>query len=608
MRLVGLANRETSALVRKEFYLYRHGVPDDCLLGDTKKEILGLLGISDLKEVSAVKCTIRNRVSRNTLSHYWAGREGKVFGVDVQISLTDGHPDKIYDDVFLLKVFSDEVGVVHTDDNGRDRLRRTQYLCEPANNLQLLARNFPYGANEDLFAGAPILAFPHHLGLEERRNKGEAFVCYIMKNAGVSRQAFAADSQISVRRWSELNDELLRPRHRIALALDLACAVQMLHDRHIQHCDLSPDNVLVIRSANPVLAPRLALIDFDSFYHPDVPALESHKRHLFDFGGVVVRPGAPSSALVGVFEDHARRLSPDTRLEESAEGYYVLRDSRPGRRSINYLIEGGKGTDYQVWLLGTPGHENYQSPLDLLSDAQTRERYDNFALGMLIFETLCRLDAGFDRALIDQASIDALNGATPPALSAFCGPARFILHQDIVDLLKRVFLRDCSEWPEPIEWITALKEGPVYRVCPGPMRTVWRGPRRWVDALKAGALGRVLARVCPGPMRAVWRKSFRWVDAWKTGVLSRVRLSRTPKAGMPPRLPQPCLWPLPHLNQGKKKLSWFRQVWPTQRLHWLEKIGPVEREELFAREGLTEEAEFCAVCGSSLRLDTPERR
>ena len=546
--LVGLSNPQANAMAGRAFHLYRdspNADPHDRLLEEVPADILGLLGF-DLRGVSAVVCTTRSKVSRNTPYLHWHGAEGKVFGVDIRVVMADGRPAKDFNDVFLLKVFSDDV--IGSNRDGERRLERTQYLCQPENSFQLRAAAFPHGANADLFAGAPVLAFAHHLEHPDRGNKDDKFVCYIMKNAGVSRGAFAADDQAPVMRWSELrNMELLKPHDRIALARDLACSVHMLHERNIQHCDLSPENVLIIGpDKSKRTPPRSALIDFDCFYTStgDVPVLPVHKQHKFCFagGGVIggIKQGPVPLALSRVFRDNDIELSSGASVEQViGDDLLVCDPGVGGRRLTKHLLKPGTETNYDVWLLGAPGHENYRAPIDLLATAEARQCYDNFALGMLIHELLCWIDTDFDDVLIKQSLIDALNGSAPPDISEFCGPIRFILHEDIVELLKRVFSANCTTWPTPMEWANTLTNGPVYRVCPGPMR--------------AGCL---------------WARSG-----------------------------QVCMWPLPRLS-GAGLGSWFRNVYPVRRLSQLEKMLPSVRSTLLA-----DDAQFCAACGSRVRLE-----
>jgi hypothetical protein len=544
--LVGLTDQEAHTLSQRVFWLYgKPGEKDlhDAILEKVDPEIYGLLGF-DLRKAKTVECTIRRKVARNTQHHYWVGGEGWVFGIDIRVVGADGTADKILKDVFLLKVFSDHVIGNHED--GQRRLERTRCLCKPANNLNLQAARFPYGANEDLFAGAPILTFAHHLEQPNRKQRQERFVCYLMKNAGVSRGAIATADQTPVKRWSELRNEVLfRPRHRIALARDLACALVWLHDRGFQHCDLSPQNVLITGDVDSSATPRLALIDFDSYYTAAeaVSLLPVHRQYLFQFGGAhTVARGVPvPPAIAQAFAANGRPLTSRAYIGRVAAGSYHLHDPRPGKRPVNYTVQTGADGMHSIWLLGAPGHQHYQAPVDLLVAAEGC--YDNFALGMLIHELLCWVDTDFDGVLIKQEWIDALNGASAPDVSRFCGPTRFILHESIANLLGRVFTDNSTQWPKPKEWADALRNGPIYRLCPGPMRTLRR------------------------------RTSNQCV----------------------------CLWPLPRLA-GRRAGSWLRQTRPKTRLKWLEGISAAQRTKLLDDRGLSGAHKYCEVCGSPLQL------
>ena len=238
-KLVGMSSDEIVGMAGTTFFLYRRGRvqdPHDSILADTHVDILALLGINNLDEVKEVACKIRSHVSKSAGNIvYWGGSEGWVLGTDLKLIMESGETREIKD-VFLLKIFKEDV--IHDHATGVQRLKRTEFLCNPEQNLHRLANL----ARDDKlrFAGAPILSFCHHLEQANRKKKDEEYICYIMKDAalGISLSNSSAHDKTITRTWKKLrNERPLSPRDRIALACDLAGAVGLLQHQHIQHCD-----------------------------------------------------------------------------------------------------------------------------------------------------------------------------------------------------------------------------------------------------------------------------------------------------------------------------------------------------------------------------------
>ena len=544
MRLVGASDEEIRNWTGREFCLFRRGEPNR-ILSSENAALHGLLGI-DLGGLREVRCVIQAKALRDSARAYEQGAEGKVFGVDLHLLSNGSHIER-RENVFLLKVFSEQV--IQNDEDGRNRLARAEYLCSPDVNFHLKLGRLPSGIDTDLFAGAPILAFTHHLGAPERNRNGEQFVCYLMKNAGVSRGVTTARDKPSVQTWSEFKKSaLLPPHHRILLARDLASAVDMLHCKKIQHCDLSPENVLIVRPANPTESPRLALIDFDCFHSVDPPVLPLpiHKQFLFYLKGAP--NGLPWADLRQIFQQNGYFVAPDATfmevpLSETAKTAYCVRTTLPAPtiRHRNYLLEEGSKQQCAVSLLGAPGHENYRAPVDLLETTDTPICYDNFALGMMIHELLCCLVEGPDDSpSIPQTFIDRLARKRPPDADKFYRYTRLFLHDRILELLARVFQADSSRWPKPEDWMQTLDNALVYLACPGPMRAA-----------------------------RLWAK---------------------PKST--------CLWPLTK-TYGLKTGEFFCSAPHESAKRFL---ADLQRQRDNEQLGVPREPEFCAACGSQFRL------
>ncbi len=75
------------------------------------------------------------------------------------------------------------------------------------------------------------------------------------------------EKRIIVLPWKSPLDEVLQFRDRpddvVSLCLQFIEGVAFLHRHNVAHCDLKPGNVVVDTKSEPVVSPRLFIIDFD---------------------------------------------------------------------------------------------------------------------------------------------------------------------------------------------------------------------------------------------------------------------------------------------------------------------------------------------------------
>ena len=538
--IVGMNDSDAHDVGNTVFHLYHKNNKNDFysnILNEDKmdRSILALMNIS-LKDIKEVTCRIRPRVSKESNNPFLWGSEGKVFGIDINL-IKDSGKTEVLSDIFLLKIFSDNVIKNHKD--GLERHERTSFLCDPKTNLQSLANLST--ADKLRFAGAPIFNFKHHIEHDKRKNNDEEYVCYIMKNAavGISLENSTKNDRAIIRTWGAIrNEKPLSPRDRIAIACDLAGAVGLLNREGLQHCDISPENILVILPVRSESIPRLALIDFDCFYKKgrQIPTLPIHQEKILtvsmdDYKGLGKKQ---DELLLKSVKEKYNNISSDSKIESIGNNCYKVCDLGNPIRARNYLLRPGENKNcWDVWVLGAPGHEGYRAPIDILESEDNYKYYDYFSLGLMIFDILCWIDIDIDHPIISQKSINQLihNKLKIP------GKLHYMLHKNIRSLVERVFRGDPMVWPTPDEWLTALMNGPVYRICPGPKRSM-----------------------------KLWAKA-----------------------------DQVCLWPLSKMCVGVKK-----EHPPSAGLSFLVNMKENEREALLNR-GLDESGQCCPLCGSIIR-------
>ena len=218
------------------------------------------------------------------------GGEGFATPVSTRVKRLDGGGP--WSDRFILKGFK------HLTP---ERRQRTAFLC--ALRLSDLPRPVTW------FEGAPLRTFSHRLRHELLGPEGVEIDGHLAPF--VDGETYG--DLIGGTPWAPSIDM------RVDLARQLCAAVALLESVGLVHGDLAHNNIMVVNHDGAEA--ELRIIDFDGFYHPDVPALpvncgrvwgtDGYRARAFRFGDPMSAPSSDRVALAVLVVELVTRLHDD---------------------------------------------------------------------------------------------------------------------------------------------------------------------------------------------------------------------------------------------------------------------------------------------------------